>query len=82
VHEFSHNIMGALRTADPALFAEIQVAYDAAKAKGLYKDAAGREQYAINTVENILPKAHSGGSGRTSSFMMAPRRPVSSPRRI
>ena len=50
VHEFSHNIMGALRTADPALHAEIQVAYDAAKAKGLYKDAAGRAQYAINTV--------------------------------
>jgi hypothetical protein len=49
VHEFSHNIMGALRVADPALFAEIQVAYDAAKAKGLYKDTAGREQYAINT---------------------------------
>jgi len=49
VHEFSHNIMGALRVADPALYAEIQVAYDAAKTKGLYKDAAGREQYAINT---------------------------------
>ncbi|MGV3589076.1 MAG: hypothetical protein ACO1OF_18875 [Adhaeribacter sp.] len=45
VHEFSHNIMGALRTADPALFAEIEPAYEAAKAKGLYKG-----QYAINTV--------------------------------
>jgi hypothetical protein len=45
VHEFSHNIMGALRTADPALFAEIQPAYDSAKAKGLYDG-----QYAINTV--------------------------------
>ncbi|WP_223815806.1 hypothetical protein [Adhaeribacter rhizoryzae] len=45
VHEFSHNIMGALRTADPALFAEIEPAYQAAKAKGLYKG-----QYAINTV--------------------------------
>ena len=45
VHEFSHNIMGALRTADPSLYAEIQPAYDAAKAKGLYKG-----QYAINTV--------------------------------
>ncbi len=49
VHEFSHNVMGALRVADPALHAEIQVAYEAAKAKGLYKDSAGRGQYAINT---------------------------------
>jgi hypothetical protein len=45
VHEFSHNIMGALRTSDSALWAEIQPAYDAAKAKGLYEG-----QYAINTV--------------------------------
>jgi hypothetical protein len=45
VHEFSHNIMGALRTADPTLYAEIDQAYQAAKAKGLYKG-----QYAINTV--------------------------------
>jgi hypothetical protein len=45
VHEFSHNIMGALRTADSALYAEIEPAYQAAKAKGLYKG-----QYAINTV--------------------------------
>ena len=45
VHEFSHNIMGALRTADPALHKEIEVAYDSAKAKGMYKG-----QYAINTV--------------------------------
>ena len=49
VHEFSHNIMGALRTADPALYAEIQPAFDAARAKGLYKDARGQAQYAINT---------------------------------
>ena len=40
----------ALRTADAALFAEIQPAYDAAKTKELYKDPSGREQYAINTV--------------------------------
>lgn len=45
VHEFSHNIMGALRQADPALYAEIEPAYEAAKAKGLYQG-----QYAINTV--------------------------------
>jgi len=45
VHEFSHNIMGALRTADPALYSQIEKAYDSAKSKGLYKG-----QYAINTV--------------------------------
>lgn len=45
VHEFSHNIMGALRTADPALHKEIEVAYEAATSKGMYKG-----QYAINTV--------------------------------
>ena len=49
VHEFSHNIMGALRTADPALYEEIQIAYAAAKAKGLYQGPNGRPQYAINT---------------------------------
>jgi hypothetical protein len=45
VHEFSHNIMGALRTSDPPLYAEIEKAYEAAKARGQYKG-----QYAINTV--------------------------------
>ena len=45
VHEFSHNIMSAIETVDPPLFAEIQKAYEAAKTKGLYKN-----QYAINTV--------------------------------
>ncbi len=45
VHEFSHNIMGAMRRADTALYRQIGVAYEAAKAKGLYKG-----QYAINTV--------------------------------
>lgn len=45
VHEFSHNIMNALRTADPALYREIDSAYQAAKTKGQYKG-----QYAINTV--------------------------------
>ena len=44
VHEFSHNIMGALRSADPELYKEIITAYDSAKSKGLYKG-----QYAINT---------------------------------
>ena len=46
VHEFSHNIMGAIRTVDPDLYAEIGKAYDVAKAGGMYKG-----QYAINTKE-------------------------------
>jgi hypothetical protein len=50
VHEFSHNIMGALRVVDPALVREVEAAYEAAKAKGLYKDRRGQAQYAINTV--------------------------------
>jgi len=45
VHEFSHNIMEALSMTDPTLYAGIEKAYEAAKAKGLYKG-----QYAINTV--------------------------------
>ena len=45
VHEFSHNIMSAMYTADPGMIKEIKAAYKAAKDKGLYKD-----QYAINTV--------------------------------
>jgi hypothetical protein len=45
VHEFSHMMMNGLRNADSALFAEIRPAYEAAKAKGMYKG-----QYAINTV--------------------------------
>jgi hypothetical protein len=45
VHEFSHMMMNGLRAADSALFNEIRPAYEAAKAKGLYKG-----QYAINTV--------------------------------
>lgn len=45
VHEFSHNIMNALQTADPDLFAKINPAYEQARKNGLYKG-----QYAINTV--------------------------------
>lgn len=45
VHEFSHNIMGALQKVDPVLYAKIEKAYLSAKAKGMYKG-----QYAINTV--------------------------------
>ncbi len=45
VHEFSHTIMSAIRTTDTALYADIQIAYEHAKASNLYKD-----QYAINTI--------------------------------
>ena len=45
VHEFSHNIMSALRTADPELIKKLQAAYEEAKTKGLYKG-----QYAQNTI--------------------------------
>lgn len=44
VHEFSHNIMGAIRNCDTALYQAILNAYEVAKAKGMYKG-----QYAINT---------------------------------
>jgi hypothetical protein len=50
VHEFSHNIMGALRVVEPALVREVEAAFEAAKAKGLYKNSRGQAQYAINTV--------------------------------
>lgn len=45
VHEFSHNIMGALRVAEPGLVKDVEAAYAAAKEKNLYQG-----QYAINTV--------------------------------
>jgi hypothetical protein len=45
VHEFSHNIMGALGHIDPDAVRQVKEAYQAAKDKGLYKG-----QYAINTV--------------------------------
>ncbi len=45
VHEFSHAVMGAVRTADPELYQEIEEAYADAKAAGRF---AGH--YAENTV--------------------------------
>lgn len=45
VHEFSHGIMNALRTADPELHREIQAAYRDAKSKKLFQG-----HYAENTV--------------------------------
>lgn len=44
VHEFSHNIMAALRTCDRPLWDEIQAAYQAARAAGRYEG-----EYAANT---------------------------------
>ena len=46
VHEFSHNIMGALVSIDTAFRSALRLAYETAKTKGLYKG-----QYAINTME-------------------------------
>jgi hypothetical protein len=37
VHEWSHGIMSAIRTADPPLYAEIQAAYKEAMTRGQYK---------------------------------------------
>jgi len=46
VHEFSHNIMGAIEKVDQPLYKRILAAYAVAKEKGMYKD-----QYAINTAD-------------------------------
>ncbi|WKL57476.1 glycoside hydrolase [Asticcacaulis sp. ZE23SCel15] len=39
VHEFSHNILNAIRTTDPALMTRIEAAFANAKAKGLWRGA-------------------------------------------
>ncbi len=46
VHEFSHNIMGALRTIDPQLIARLQTSYAHAREKRLWQGA-----YMANTLE-------------------------------
>jgi hypothetical protein len=47
VHEFSHAIMGGgIRDVDPAMYAEIRAAYDAAMAAGKYVHPDGRKHYA------------------------------------
>lgn len=46
VHEFSHNIMGAIQHVDKSLYKRILAAYAVAKEKGMYKG-----QYAINTAD-------------------------------
>lgn len=45
VHEWSHNILEALKKIDPPLVKSLEAAYEAARATGKYKD-----QYAINTL--------------------------------
>lgn len=46
VHEFAHQILDAVRGADPALYARVEAAYAAAKAHGLWRD-----EYAMTTVD-------------------------------
>jgi hypothetical protein len=46
VHEFSHNIMGALRTVDPGLIARLEAAYARARERRLWQGA-----YMANTLE-------------------------------
>ncbi len=46
VHEFAHQIFDAIRSADAALFAQIESAYAAAKRDGLWRD-----EYTMTTVD-------------------------------
>jgi len=46
VHEFAHAIMTGIRNVDPAMHAEIRVAYDSAMAAGKYLQLDGRPHYA------------------------------------
>lgn len=45
VHEFAHNILMSIRRVDPELYAELEAAYEAAMAAGLYEG-----HYASNTL--------------------------------
>lgn len=46
LHEFSHNVLQAIEKVDPALYGEVQRAYDAAKAAGRWRD-----EYAMTTID-------------------------------
>ena len=46
VHEFAHNVLFAIEAADPALYAQVEAAYDHALATGLWKD-----EYTVTTVQ-------------------------------
>jgi hypothetical protein len=50
VHEFSHNIEGSVRRADPKLHAELEEAYREATEKKMYINARGVRHYAVNTL--------------------------------
>lgn len=51
VHEFAHQILFAIEAVDPALYAEVGAAYDAAKANDLW-----RNEYAMTTVQEYWAK--------------------------
>lgn len=46
VHEFAHNVLFAIQAADPALYAEVEASYAAARAAGLW-----RNEYAMTTMQ-------------------------------
>lgn len=46
VHEFAHNVLDAIRVADPRLYAEVEAAYAEALEEGLWRD-----EYASTTVQ-------------------------------
>ncbi|MGH7448304.1 MAG: peptidylprolyl isomerase [Longimicrobiales bacterium] len=50
VHEFSHGIMGAVRTADSTLYARLEAAYQQARDRKLYLSPRGSPHYAVNTI--------------------------------
>lgn len=50
VHEFSHNIHGAIRRVDPELQKQLEEAYREATEKKMYLNARGGRHYAVNTI--------------------------------
>ena len=46
VHEFAHNVLFAIQAADPALYAQVEAAYEHALRTGLWKD-----EYTVTTVQ-------------------------------
>ncbi len=46
IHEFAHNVLEAIRAADPQLYAEVEAAYAKALEEGLWRD-----EYASTTVQ-------------------------------
>src|SRR6478672_8156555 len=46
VHEFSHQLLDAIRASDPALLARIEAAYAHARAEGLWRD-----EYTMTTID-------------------------------